>query len=321
MKFISGDTYRQEVLKLVKHSKALQVAVAFWGKGFEEPFADHGGDMQLICNLESGATNPEVIKGLMAKTPVHTNPRLHAKVLIGDGAVIIGSANLSANGLGLEGNELGRWEEAGAVIRDKDIIQSARLWFDELLNSDDTKEIGKAEIAAAKKRWELLRRIRPGLSAKLDILELMEKQPSTLRNRQIYFAIWHEESSKAADKEFKKISDSSGLKNLSYYEDWPGLPNSGDIIEILWDPKTREKPDYQGCFHRLPQFDTGFGDGRKGGTLQIVEKRCEHRFKINKGKLNAWLKAHIDRLWKEGKGDDTARYISIDEVMDKIVEG
>ena len=116
--FISTGTYITELEQLIGENNQLRCAVAFWGKGANNLFIDfakRGGNLQIICNLESGATNPNVINELldMQNVEVRQLNDLHAKVISGENKAIVGSANFSCNGLNLEESEQTGWEEAG----------------------------------------------------------------------------------------------------------------------------------------------------------------------------------------------------------------
>jgi hypothetical protein len=58
---------------------------------------------QIVCNLESGACNPDPIRQLsQLGWNIRTNPRLHAKVYLFPSAAVVGSANPSTNGLSFD---------------------------------------------------------------------------------------------------------------------------------------------------------------------------------------------------------------------------
>jgi hypothetical protein len=61
-------------------------------------------------------------------------PRLHAKVYIAGDAVIVSSANASANGLGEEDTEIEIGLEAGYLSKRKEDVSAARDWFEKVLN-------------------------------------------------------------------------------------------------------------------------------------------------------------------------------------------
>jgi phosphatidylserine/phosphatidylglycerophosphate/cardiolipin synthase-like enzyme len=149
--FLSSAEYENAVRSVVAEIGELQLAVAFWGRGAELLVHPRpAGPVKLICNLSSGGTNPETISALRQKKNVtlKQNDRLHAKVVIGSISAVIGSANLSSNGLNLEGAELKGWEEAGYVTKDADQLEQIRKWFASMWK--DAREIYDQDIEDAK---------------------------------------------------------------------------------------------------------------------------------------------------------------------------
>jgi len=155
--FLSGREYREALAELAEASPSLDIAVAFLGGGASDLIAGVG-DGRLLCNLESGATNPSAVRAIQKSCNVQTRtlPSLHAKLLIGREAVICGSANLSANGLGLEGEETHGWWEAGILSRDPAIVRDARDWFIE--RWDQARAIDEETLLKAEQAWSEQRR-------------------------------------------------------------------------------------------------------------------------------------------------------------------
>lgn len=127
--FISSSEYEKALRTVVEESSEISVAVAFWGQGAELLLrAEPPRKMNLICNLRSGATNPETI-AILCETDgvnVRQHDRLHAKVILSQSSMLIGSANLSSNGINLEGEEINGWEEAGILSQDAAQISAAK---------------------------------------------------------------------------------------------------------------------------------------------------------------------------------------------------
>ncbi|GJE81247.1 hypothetical protein CJNNKLLH_2595 [Methylorubrum thiocyanatum] len=93
-----------------------------------------------------GGTNPHALQEV--KATIRKRDDLHAKVYIGAKAAIVASANVSSNGLGLQGVEQAGWIEAGVIVED---IAALSDWFDKLwLDSD---QIGPADWKAAEEAW------------------------------------------------------------------------------------------------------------------------------------------------------------------------
>lgn len=156
---LDGDSLRDAIYEVLAAPKPC-CAVAFWGRGAAEKVIT-GKGARLICNLASGGTNPHEIEKLIKHgCDVRQNDRLHAKVYIGGGRAVITSANLSANGLGLEGDEVAHWREAGVVTSD---VQPVAEWFDELWSDSDTRKISNEDLKKSKKLWEHRRSAKPSL--------------------------------------------------------------------------------------------------------------------------------------------------------------
>ena len=130
--FLHAENYKAAIEELIKGSKKLDVAVAFWGKGAEGFIPDSGKSIRIVCNLRSGGTNPFVIKSLMKCEGIEIRNLdvLHAKLVLGSKAAILGSANFSANGLNFEGDdELKGWQEAGLRVDAPEQLKTMRDWF------------------------------------------------------------------------------------------------------------------------------------------------------------------------------------------------
>lgn len=142
-RFLSGEGLQAAITDLLREP-GLRCAVAFWGEGSQNLV---GAGAKIICNLKAGGTNPFALRRL-AKADIRQSDRLHAKVYIGKTRAIIGSANASANGLGLEGAEQSAWIEAGIETAD---LGGVIRWFQSLW--DDSSEISEADWRAAQEAW------------------------------------------------------------------------------------------------------------------------------------------------------------------------
>jgi hypothetical protein len=136
--------------------RPIRIAVAFWGAGAEQ-LIEEAGDrrFEIICNLASGGTNPAVIDHLrnLPNVTIRQMDRLHAKVAVTDRAAIVSSANLSANGLGLEGETASTWSEAGTLIEaTSGEYQRVNAWFTRQWAL--ARNISDADIEAAAAAWE-----------------------------------------------------------------------------------------------------------------------------------------------------------------------
>lgn len=110
----------------------IRCAVAFWGIG-AETLLNKAGDAQprIICDVMLGGTSPNALRALGApkNEDLRHIPGFHAKVYISDRGAIIGSANASRNGVGLDGPPV--LTEAGVRFApDSEAFRQAESWFE-----------------------------------------------------------------------------------------------------------------------------------------------------------------------------------------------
>ncbi|WP_298160000.1 DUF445 family protein, partial [Ferrovum sp.] len=130
--FIDSTKYKKEVLALIDGSTNIDIAIAFWGQGADKVIcgaANKGKTIRIICNLLSGGTNPAPIQTLIScdKVEIKHITSLHAKVILGDAGVVVGSANFSTDGLNHEEEETSGWDEAGLKTTDSNELNEAAI--------------------------------------------------------------------------------------------------------------------------------------------------------------------------------------------------
>ena len=137
MRFLSGAEIQAQVRRLASRSGEVRAAVAYWGKGAVERTglaeSDRPDTVRVICDLLSGACNPAEIEDLARLgVTVRTLDRLHAKVWIASGQVIVGSANASHNGLPGDDEEAANASiEAAVLSRDPGLVRKVADWFED----------------------------------------------------------------------------------------------------------------------------------------------------------------------------------------------
>jgi hypothetical protein len=157
-KFISAKILTGEIRNLFSTGTGEQdicCAVAFWGQKATELIHNcHAATIKIICNLDSGATNPYFVERFYQHKRVNIRnlPKLHAKVYIGADGAIVCSANASANGLGSSDKEIDGWIEAGVILKDENSLTLIQKWFDELWK--ESKKIEPSDIENAKELWD-----------------------------------------------------------------------------------------------------------------------------------------------------------------------
>lgn len=293
--FVFGDEYTRLVRELVSASSSVDVAVAFLGADAER-LLSNSMDGRVICNLESGATNPAVVKALRDNRSfeVRTLSSLHAKVILSAGRVLTGSANISANGLGLESAEVARWHEAGIFSEDPSVVETAGAWFDDLWQ----KAVGirDEDLLTAEMRWRARRSARPsGASLRPDtgLFSHILANPEFVLDRPIHLAVYREYSSVEADNAFLRWKKSEGVAEdggLDYYEGWSELPTNAYLVDIHCGPKGGISSG--GFYWTGPEKITKeFNYRRAGkGELRIVFKQKTYDgMQIKRKELNEFL--------------------------------
>lgn len=158
----------QQLTDTQPESRPLRIAVAFWGDGAQSVVVA-ARQYQIICNLTRGGTNPTVIRALLAMPNVKVRhlAELHAKVVLAHKQAIVGSANFSADGLGLNGSEHRGWLEAAAVID----ATAVEHWFE--THWRRAGEVSDDVLALAEQAWA--NRIQPQSNGATD-----DRQPGAM---------------------------------------------------------------------------------------------------------------------------------------------
>lgn len=153
---------------------SLDIAVAFWGERAitELGLDQRRGDVRILLDLSAGATNPAVVRQLLQLHPanIRSLPRLHAKAYIGENEMIVGSANASANGLGIEGQAANHWIELGILTDDTVAIQDAKRWFAERWSESDAIDVDSAYFKQIEAAWTARQKFRQAQDTQPDSL-------------------------------------------------------------------------------------------------------------------------------------------------------
>lgn len=243
--FVSGKENNAAILKLIEASSSLSGAVAFIGSDAKEILNTCQGGGRIVCNLKSGGTNPYAVESLIGSGSFEFRQEdsLHAKVYIGDKSAVVSSANMSANGLGLEDSEITGWIEAGFVVDDEFERKRISDWFDSLWPK--AKLITKEDLNLAKKNW-LKRRInRPLYCSDRSVLDVLKEEPSFFKNRNVYLVFTRGSLSSVGEKKYEEAKNNPEFDNdLDAFEDWKDLPENSFFIDMHYGP--RGKFDYYG---------------------------------------------------------------------------
>jgi hypothetical protein len=291
--FVAGDEYSRAVKELFATDQPLDVAIAFWGKGAEAKALSKGNaQRRIICNLASGGTNPKVVTALREaiRVSIKKLDNLHAKVIIGSDVAIVGSANFSANGLGLEDGELAHWEEAGYVIRGASAVAPLQAWFNALW-AHRADDICPEDIAAAELAWEQRRFRRPPATPSTSRLVITADNWRDFKDRGIYIIVWASGANAAEaareDEDRRARAITLGLTSpraiqqlpYDYYHDWRNSIHQypdAQFIDVEWKPRKKEF-DCHGARRSMNGGHTEV-DGNVMDVLKIVKSLSGFHF-------------------------------------------
>jgi hypothetical protein len=321
--FITSSGYEEAIRTILQERGAALMAIAFWGHGAEQLLKDRRDTTRIICNLSSGATNPDTIVALRraGNIRIKQHDRLHAKVVSVGTTAIVGSANLSSNGLNLEADEVMGWEEAGYVTRSAGEVQAIGSWFEALWSK--SRDVTDHDITEAKARWKLRRanRVTPsapdGDRGQFDLLSL---KAADLADRDVVLAIYRNWLSEEAKKAYRarqkeltgqKMSSSARLPPM--FEGWPSLPKDAQIIDVYFGKRL---VTCYGVFKRTLDIRFKYKDG-SSGHLAVCRKETKllGRTFVSKSFADT-VRPHINAIWNSSKavGDEDAKVISLRHV-------
>lgn len=161
MSLLLENKLSQEIRSLLMNETHLRIAVAFIGDGASQWINPNAIDVKITCSLAMNGTNPAEVEKLIQRfgaKNVKQIDNLHAKLYIGSEYAIVGSANLSANGLGTQPTAL---REAGYKFKlDKPSGECRLDWFDDLWA--DAREITAQDLQDAAEKWKRRDPVRNG---------------------------------------------------------------------------------------------------------------------------------------------------------------
>ncbi|MDD5191214.1 MAG: phospholipase D family protein [Dehalococcoidales bacterium] len=326
--FLTSNNYEKQLTSIIAEDGKLLAAVAFWGRGAESIITlKRLQTIRLICNLRSGATNPSTIDSLRKQKGVEVkqHDRLHAKVIVGPKTALVGSANISSNGLNFEGDEVGGWEEAAIVTRDASHLDAIRQWFTLLWR--DAREVSDADLNEAKERWAQRRATRfiSRPTDKRNGFSLNNLTESDLAEHRAFLTIYtgflSSEAKAAYRKKQKELTDQpmvGSAKLPPMYENWPKLPKDSYLIDLYYGPRGSLK--CFGVFTTVFDIKFKYKHGERG-HLWICRKENDVfglRFRSQESnKLAKTLKPNIKKIWDShmAKGDKSGKIISLADVV------
>lgn len=153
--FLTGGAISEAVQRTLG-APNVRCASAFWGGGAAEFMAAAGAalsDVRIVCDISMGATSPAALVALGApeNDQLREQSDFHAKVYISDHGAVVGSANMSANGLGFGGKAKLR-EAAVFLSPGSDAFIAATVWFEALYSGSGPVDRRALEYAEARYR-------------------------------------------------------------------------------------------------------------------------------------------------------------------------
>ncbi|MCR6699751.1 MAG: phospholipase D family protein [Dokdonella sp.] len=233
------DDISSAMRDLILNSSRLSIAVAFWGRGACEflRIDDAPRGSRILLNADSGACNPAELRKLSKRrnVEVRNEPRLHAKVLISESRLILGSANASANGLGFQAHEIFGWHEACVELRDSKCLSASAAWFDERWRK--AERWSESVLRRAESAWKSVRRRAASLALSAGSYELMI---DSYEGAPVYVVVT-DGGATFDEEEAKSLSSEAGIftERLDYYEEWPDMPQ--DALLLAYSAKRNAK--------------------------------------------------------------------------------
>lgn len=335
--FVRPDQYQSVVAGVVAEEPRLDVAVAFWGEDADVHIhPEISRPIRMIVNLRSGGTNPWMIKGLLRKA--RKNPhieiqqcdRLHAKVIVGESNLIAGSANLSRNGLGLEGQELAHWLEAAIHTTRADEVQAAKEWFEQLWASDETRLITQTDLEEAILAYKRNRKARPDYSPR-GPFTFSKYQPHELEGRDAYALLYTSRPSKEAKaagaQHNQQIVAEQGTEQVAspgrhwIFESWSDELDTTDKNEYLclYIKKNGAVKVDGACKMTGLRFPFDYHDQRGEGWIDLASPAktlLGHSLRNSQhSTLAREINPVIDEVWRRAdKFDDWGAIIHLSEI-------
>jgi hypothetical protein len=294
------EALRKAIHQIVGEATRIDIAVAFWGAGPLQRAPLDARRLPLtrvIANVTSGGTNPAAIRELLGELGsdrVRQLNNLHAKVFLSNAHLIAGSANVSTNGLGQEGDEQRGWREVCVRSDDAAMMQTAQAWFDAQWNASST--ITEADLVKAEEAWLRSRRSLPfSRHPSSDGQQGLLSFPlETLQGRRLFVAISSENNSAATEREIAKRQKTD--PSIDGYEYWPDIPLDAVLLTfgMYKDAKHTENTknvkftiSWDG-FWETPANSAAHKASRIGAPTLVREARADRIPAVSKLEQKAW---------------------------------
>lgn len=292
-------------IKRILSGKNVRIASAFLGTGAEKHVPD---DARLICDIGMGGTSPSALQSLSKKlgTNLRYLTNLHAKVYLSDLGCIVGSANLSNNGIGFL-SQAKLLEAAILVDRDDEASEDAAKWFETLWG--EAEVVGPEDVEWAKDMWRRQKRGTPEAVGKPQQLIEALKDPNGIAQQWRYLVTREEMPEKLRGR---AESQQAEVARLS---DWK-LSKGLDFFYDLEAPERLEENEHYISLHRDEE-----------GDLHLVALRFLRNLstpRVEKGAKSgdtATLSYFGVLDWKEtGVSDKSRKDIVNNPTLSKLIE-
>lgn len=278
----------------------LDIAVAFWGQGAMDDLQLAGKNVRLVLELDSGGTNPSEVRMLINAFPnrVRVFPRLHAKAYITSTSVLIGSANASATGLGVEGAESTKWTELGLLVDNPDTVKSSQRWFNDLWEKGQV--ITEPMLVRAERQWVRTRSNRAyGIEADVDLLTAASLDPRSFEGRLIFVVVTVSELSAKGRKAVKQRSADIGQEAYGW-ESWPDIPTDAWLISFTDDPVDGLRADDPLVYRTTSEYGKSLMKWVEPVRSGRIDGFCVPGIRDWKQRLEAYKRRNLPAWRKDG---------------------
>lgn len=320
MKFLTSQDVTRKARSLLRSRGPLKMAIAYWGKDALKLLRlNPRRDVELICCLKGGKSDPDVIKRFRRKARQHD--KLHAKVIWTRKGAIVGSANASSNGLPQEEDQTGSLIEAGVFINSPETLAAIRTWFDRLYKKADPiakSDLTAARVARSRLQWNSERPITRKTRVKPSLVDaLLNGTPAEFQHQNIAFALYEDRISKKDDRSIRSYREKNAetlerrlllskgrLKRLEAYVDWKYIPASSVLIDCY---------RYKGRFSEICLTKTFHETvpwiikGQRGEKMRVVYclpapiREFSYKFGVREKRL---IRAAAKDLWRNRPESD-----------------
>jgi len=254
MIFLNEFAALREIKTMLAETDRAKLAVAFWGAGAIERLELNrsGLNLEILCNLDSGACNPEELRKMLDHPGItlKSHPSLHAKVWWTSTAAIVGSSNASTNGLALECEAGNGWHEANVRINDTRALDGICIWFDDLFKAG--YRIKLADLDHAQTLWNARKRIAPtGMRLARTLFDAYRSSPDNPVWQRVKIIYWCDHLDKKHQNWIDtEVNEGRISCNISAYGECENKILSNDYV--LDFNIESENPVYNGIWKALP---------------------------------------------------------------------